>query len=35
LEIEKKFYDFSKKIKISMDELDLLFWSIETGEVFK
>jgi len=35
LEIEKKFYDFSKKIKIPMDELDLLFWSMETGEVFK
>ena len=35
LEIERKFYDFSKKVKISMDELDLLFWSMETGEVFK
>ena len=35
LEIEKKFYSFSKKIKIPMDELDLLFWSIEAGEVFK
>jgi len=35
LEIEKKFYEFSKKIKIPMDELDLLFWSIEAGEVFK
>ncbi len=33
--IEKKFYNFSKKIKIHMDELDLLFWSIETGKVFK
>jgi N-glycosylase/DNA lyase len=35
LEIEKKFYDFSKKININMDELDLLFWSIGTGKVFK
>ncbi len=35
LEIEKKFHDFSKKIRIPMDELDLLFWSIEAGEVFK
>jgi len=33
--IEQKFYKFSKKIKIPMDELDLLFWSIETGRVFK
>ena len=35
LEIENKFKDFSKNIGISMDELDLLFWSMETGEVFK
>ncbi|MBD3163972.1 N-glycosylase/DNA lyase [Candidatus Woesearchaeota archaeon] len=35
IKIEKKFYDFSKKIKIPMDELDLLFWSMETGKVFK
>lgn len=35
LEIEERFFEFSKKIKIPMDELDLLFWSIETGEVFK
>jgi len=34
-EIEEKFKEFSKKIKIPMDELDLLFWSLETGEVFK
>ncbi|MBU0628517.1 MAG: DNA lyase, partial [Nanoarchaeota archaeon] len=33
--IEDRFYKFSKKIKIPMDELDLLFWSIETGKVFK
>lgn len=35
LEIENKFIGFSKKIKIPMDELDLLFWSLETGKVFK
>src|SRR3989344_159140 len=34
-EIEEKFKKFSKKIKIPMDHLDLLFWSIETGNVFK
>ncbi len=34
-EIEEKFQKFSEKIKIPMDELDLLFWSMETGEVFK
>jgi len=33
--LEDKLKDFSKKIKIPMDELDLLFWSHETGEVFK
>ncbi|MFH1587013.1 MAG: N-glycosylase/DNA lyase [Candidatus Diapherotrites archaeon] len=35
LEIEKKFRKFSGRIKIPMDELDLLFWSMETGEIFK
>ncbi|MFH1209352.1 MAG: N-glycosylase/DNA lyase [archaeon] len=35
LEIEKKFKKFSKDIGISMDELDLLFWSIETGKIFR
>jgi N-glycosylase/DNA lyase len=35
LDIEKKFLNFSKKINIAMDELDLLFWSMETGEVLK
>ena len=34
-EIENKFKKFSKEINIPMDELDLLFWSFETGEVFK
>lgn len=35
LSIEKKMIDFSKKIGISAAELDLLFWSRQTGEVFK
>ena len=34
-EIENKFIDFSKQVNIPMDELDLLFWCMETGEVFK
>ncbi|MBI2507755.1 N-glycosylase/DNA lyase [Candidatus Woesearchaeota archaeon] len=34
-EIEEKFRKFSEKIKIPMDHLDLLFWSMETGEIFK
>lgn len=33
--LENKFKDFSKKIRIPIDELDLLFWSSETGEIFK
>jgi N-glycosylase/DNA lyase len=35
LSIEKKFRTFSDSIGISMDELDLLFWSMETGEILK
>jgi len=35
LEIEKKMQDFSRKIGIPMDHLDLLLWFNETGEVFK
>jgi len=34
-EIEDKFKEFSKQVNIPIDELDLLFWSQETGEVFK
>jgi len=34
-EVEDKFIDFSSKIGIPIDELDLLFWSRENGEVFK
>ncbi|MFC1769076.1 N-glycosylase/DNA lyase [Nanoarchaeota archaeon] len=35
LEIEEKFRRYSEKVKIPMDHLDLLFWSFETGEIFK
>jgi N-glycosylase/DNA lyase len=35
LEIEERFKKFSKEIRIPMDELDLLFWSAETGEILK
>jgi N-glycosylase/DNA lyase len=35
LKIENKLRDFCKKINIPMDELDLLFWSKETGFIFK
>ncbi len=35
LEKEKSFIEFSKEIKIPIDELDLLFWSKENGEIFK
>ena len=35
LEIEQKMRQFSKRIGIPMNELDLLFWSEETGEIFK
>jgi len=34
-EIEGQMREFSRKAKIPMDELDLLFWSEETGEIFK
>jgi N-glycosylase/DNA lyase len=35
LEIEKKMKEFSKKINIPLTELDLLFWSEETGKILK
>ncbi len=35
LQIEEKFRKFSMHIGIPMDELDLLFWSMETGEILK
>ena len=33
--IEQQFTRFAETIGISMDELDLLFWSRETGEILK
>ncbi|MCK5580460.1 MAG: N-glycosylase/DNA lyase [Candidatus Omnitrophica bacterium] len=33
--LENELKKFSGKIGIPMDELDLLFWSSETGEIFK
>ena len=35
LAIEAKFLKFAASAGISMDELDLLFWSMETGEILK
>jgi len=35
LEIEQKLIDFSKKININFDELDLLLWSIKNGQIMK
>lgn len=35
LEIEKIYLDFAEKIKIPPDELDLLLWAKENGEIFK
>ena len=34
-EIESQMRVFSRKVGIPMEEMDLLFWSEETGEVFK
>jgi len=35
LEIEEQMKQFAKKSRIPLCELDLLFWSMETGSVFK
>jgi N-glycosylase/DNA lyase len=35
LQIEEKFRKFSKQVGIPMDELDLLFWCMETGQILK
>jgi len=35
LTIEKKFRAFSRRTGIAMDELDLLFWGLETGMILK
>lgn len=35
LEVERQFHRFSKKIQISLDSLDFLFWLKATGLIFK
>jgi len=35
LDIENKMREFSRRVKIPMEELDLLFWSRQTGVIFK
>lgn len=35
LQIERRFAEFADNIGIPLDDLDLLFWSIETGEIRK
>lgn len=35
LDIEQKMKAFSNELRIPMDELDLLFWSRQTGMIFK
>ena len=35
LEIEAKMKDFANQIGVDFDDLDLLFWSNETGEILK
>lgn len=35
IDIENRMMAFSEKAKIPMDEMDLLFWSKETGFIFK
>lgn len=35
MEIEDKMRRFSKSVRIPLDELDLLFWSLQTGFIFK
>jgi N-glycosylase/DNA lyase len=35
LEIEKAWHEYATSVGISLDELDLLFWSMETGEIRK
>ncbi|MEO6939474.1 MAG: DNA lyase [Candidatus Kapaibacterium sp.] len=35
LEIEAAWHEFANNVGISLDELDLLFWSMETGEIRK
>ena len=35
LEVEQEFRRFARQIKVDFDELDLVLWSIQTGEILK
>ena len=35
LEIEQEFLRFAKEIRVNCDELDLVLWSMKTGEILK
>lgn len=35
LEIEQAWHEYAEDVGVSLDELDLLFWSMETGEIRK
>ncbi len=35
LSIENKLKDFAKEVKIDFDEMDLVLWSLKTGEILK
>ena len=35
LEIEQAWHEYARRVGIPLDELDLLFWSMETGEIRK
>jgi N-glycosylase/DNA lyase len=35
LEVERRFLQFSREIKVNCDELDLVLWSMKTGEILK
>jgi len=35
LEIEQSFLQFAREIKVNCDELDLVLWSMKTGEILK
>lgn len=35
LEVEEEYLRFAKAIRINSDELDLVLWSMKTGEILK
>jgi thermostable 8-oxoguanine DNA glycosylase len=35
LDVEEKFLRFAKDVRINCDELDLVLWSMKTGEILK